>query len=281
MKNPLVSIIIPTRNSSKTLNETLNSLIDQTYKNIEIIVSDGFSQDNTLDIAKQFGAKITYGKELVKARYEGLKKASGKYVFAFDSDQLIGKNVIERCVNKMEAENLDGLILNERSIINKGKLIERLLSYDKEIVSNSRDANPLYGAVIPRFFNRHTLLSLKWPKNISILDDAILFEKNKKKLKVGFLDGEGIIHNEVDSWKVFFKKFKRYGLLYIPTMKVSSKTTVAHSIPRRAYFRWRVIKRPNIFFGVLLLYVIKAFAVVIGIGQYFIQEATSFLKVHR
>ncbi len=281
MKKPLVSIIIPTRNSSKTFKKTLNSLINQTYKNIEIIVSDGFSQDNTLDIAKQFGAKITYGKELARARYEGLKKASGKYAFAFDSDQLIGKNVIERCVNQMEAENLDGLILNERSIVNKGKLIERLLSYDKEVVSNSRDANPLYGAVIPRFFNRKVLLSLKWPKNISILDDAILFEKNKTKLKIGFLNGEGIVHNEVDSWKVFFKKFKRYGLLYIPTMKVSSKTTMAHSIPRRAYFRWDVVKRPNVFLGVLLLYAIKALAVLVGIGQYSIQEIIGSLKLHK
>lgn len=281
MKKPLVSVIIPTRNSSSTLKKTLNSLVKQTYSNIEIVVSDGFSNDNTVEIAKKVGVKITYGKELIKARYEGLKKANGKYAFALDSDQFIGKNVIERCVNQMEAKHLDALILNERSIINKGKLIERLLSYDKEIVSNSRDANPLYGAVIPRFFNRKTLLLLKWPKNISILDDAILFEKNKKKLKIGFLNGEGIIHNEVDSWKVFFKKFKRYGLLYIPTMKVSSKTTVAHSIPRRAYFRWEVIKRPNMFFGVLLLYVIKAFAVVIGIGQYFIQETIRSLKVHK
>lgn len=277
-KRPLVSVIIPTRNSSKTLPKTLKSVLNQTYNNIEIVVSDGFSSDNTIDIAKQFGAKITYGKELVKARYEGLKKASGKYAFAFDSDQFIKKDVIERCVNKMEIDHLDGLILNERSIVNKGKLIERLLSYDKEIVSNSRDANPLYGAVIPRFFNRKTLLSLKWPRNISILDDAILFEKNKKKLKVGFLDGEGIIHNEVDSWRVFFNKFKRYGLLYIPTMKVSSKTTVAHSFPRRVYFRWVVIKKPNMFIGVLLLYIIKAFAVVTGIIQYSTQEITNQLK---
>ncbi len=269
---PLVSIVIPTFNSQKTLRRTLNSLKNQTYKNTELIVADGFSKDKTIDIAKQFGAKVIYAQELVEARFLGMKSAKGKYIFAFDSDQMIKRTIIEKCVKKMEDKMLDALILNEKSVVRKGKLIERLLSYDKEIVSNSKDAHPLYGAVIPRFFNREKLLKLRWPKHVSILDDAILFHKNKTKLKIDFLEGDGIYHNEVDSWKVFFRKFKRYGLLYIPTMKASSKTTLAHSFPRRAYFKSNVIKKPEMLFGVLLLYTAKACAVSIGIGEYLITE---------
>ena len=265
---PLISIVIPTFNSQKTIRRTLTSLKNQTYTQMEIIVADGYSHDNTVKIAKQFGAKIVYAQELVEARHLGMKTATGKYLFAFDSDQMIKKTILQRCIQKMEKEQLDALILNERSVVRKGKLIERLLSYDKEIVSKSQDANPLYGAVIPRFFLREKLVKLKWPKHVSILDDAILFHKNKKKLKVGFLEGDGIFHNEVDSWKVFFRKFRRYGRLYIPTMKVSSKTTLAHSFPRRVYFRAEVVKRPEMLFGVLLLYVAKATAVLVGIGEY-------------
>ena len=49
---PLVSVIIPTKNSSKTLTQCLDSIKNQDYENIEIIVVDNHSKDNTLEIAK-------------------------------------------------------------------------------------------------------------------------------------------------------------------------------------------------------------------------------------
>ena len=57
MENPLVSVIIPTYNSSRTLEKCLESIKNQTYKNIEIIVVDNNSTDNTKEIAKKFADK--------------------------------------------------------------------------------------------------------------------------------------------------------------------------------------------------------------------------------
>ena len=54
MKNTLVSIGIITYNSEKTILETLNSAYNQTYKNIELIISDDFSHDNTVNICKEW-----------------------------------------------------------------------------------------------------------------------------------------------------------------------------------------------------------------------------------
>jgi glycosyltransferase involved in cell wall biosynthesis len=51
---PLVSVIIPTKNSSKTLTRCLDSLKNQVYKNTEIIIVDNYSTDNTLEIAKLY-----------------------------------------------------------------------------------------------------------------------------------------------------------------------------------------------------------------------------------
>lgn len=273
-KLPLVSIVIPTLNSEKTINYSLDSVKKQNYKNIELIIADGKSTDRTVEIAKSYGAKICYGKELGKARYEGLRISRGKYLFALDSDQFIGSSLVKKAVEKMEKDDLDGLILNEKSIVRKGTLIEKLLSYDKWVVVSSKDSNPLFGAEIPRFFNRKKLLSLKWPKNVSILDDAILYFDNLKDLKrIEHLSGDGISHYEVDSFKIFFKKFMRYGKLYSRTLKTSGKTTVAHSFPRRNYFSLRVMKRPNVFFGVLFLYFLKAVAVMCGIISYKINKS--------
>ena len=52
MDSPLVSVIIPTKNSGKTLLQCLDSIKNQNYENIEIIVVDNYSTDNTLQIAK-------------------------------------------------------------------------------------------------------------------------------------------------------------------------------------------------------------------------------------
>ena len=58
--SPLVSINIATYNSEKTLGKCLDSVRNQTYKNIEIIFMDSYSKDRALDIAKRYGAKIVF-----------------------------------------------------------------------------------------------------------------------------------------------------------------------------------------------------------------------------
>jgi len=63
--NPLLSIIIPTRNSAASLEECLLAVQNQTYKNIEIIISDGHSTDNTLSIAKKYNARIVANHKLL------------------------------------------------------------------------------------------------------------------------------------------------------------------------------------------------------------------------
>lgn len=272
-RNYLVSIAIPTWNSAKTLRKTLESIKKQTYSPVEIIVADGESKDNTVEIAKEYGAKICFGKELAKARHEALKKAKGMYLLQLDSDQFIGRDLVERCVRTIEKNNLDALIIYEQSLINqKNTMLELFLAFDKRLVSRSKDAHPVFGAAIPRFFKRKLLLSMQWPKNISILDDAILFEKNSNILKhVGFLEGKGIMHHEVGNWKTFFKKFVRYGELYIPTLKVSSRTTLGHSLPRRVYVSTEVFFHPKVFVGLATLYLVKAVAVLTGIMVYLLR----------
>ena len=58
MENPLVSIIIACRNNSKYIRQCLESVIKQTYKNIEIIIVDNYSYDGTYEIAKEFTDKV-------------------------------------------------------------------------------------------------------------------------------------------------------------------------------------------------------------------------------
>lgn len=103
---PLVSIIIPTKNSDEFLENCLKSIKNQTYKNIEIIVVDGKSKDKTLEIARRYGAKIyEYSPEVKKGTFDaphkrnyGVKKARGELVYYVDADMELNKNVVEEAL---------------------------------------------------------------------------------------------------------------------------------------------------------------------------------------
>ncbi len=115
---PLVSVIIPTYNSENTLGKCLESIRNQTYKNIEIIVVDNFSQDKTVEICKKYNAKVIQIKsERAKAKNIGLRDANGKYVLFIDSDMELTPKVIGECVALIESDpKIGGIIIPERSV---------------------------------------------------------------------------------------------------------------------------------------------------------------------
>ena len=95
----MVSIIIPTKNSAKTLARCLESIINQQYENIEIIIVDNFSTDDTLEIARKYTTAIhEFGPERSFQVNYGVKMASGKYVYRVDSDFVLEHNVIDEAV---------------------------------------------------------------------------------------------------------------------------------------------------------------------------------------
>lgn len=117
MDNPLVSVIITTKNSSRTLEKCLKSIKDQTYKNIELIVIDNNSTDNTKEIANKYTNKVfNYGPERSAQRNFGAKQAKGEYLLTHDSDVYFNIDSVKECVELSRAEDCDAIILPEQSI---------------------------------------------------------------------------------------------------------------------------------------------------------------------
>lgn len=113
--NILVSVIIPTRNSARTLDKCLTSVKNQTYKNIEIIVVDNNSTDDTVKIAKKYTDKVyTKGPERSAQRNFGVKKSKGSYVLIIDSDMYLTGNVVSSCVEKVK-QGAKSIIIPEKS----------------------------------------------------------------------------------------------------------------------------------------------------------------------
>lgn len=111
---PVVSVIVPTFNSGRTISATLQSVAVQTYGNIEVIVVDGGSTDRTVAIAQGFGASVLQlGTGRSTSRRIGSARARGAYLLFLDSDQVADRNLVERALEVSTPNSRVALILPE------------------------------------------------------------------------------------------------------------------------------------------------------------------------
>jgi len=265
---PLVSVNIPTYNSERNLDECLRSVINQTYRNIEIILIDGYSRDRTLEIAKKYSAEVYFGKMLSERRRIGVEKSLGKYIFLLDSDQVLESDAVRKCVEKCEKEEYDMVTLFEKSIVERNTFVERIIAYDKWLFHSQHDDHAIYGTAIPRFFRASVLKRIDWPRDLLTFDHTFLhYEAVKTGAKACFMDVH-IYHHETSSLAQVVKKFYSYGFYYIPALRKDKKLVIFHSMPRRAYFTRRALRDPLLFVGLFLLYLAKVIAAIAGALAY-------------
>lgn len=134
--NPLVSIITVTYNSDKYINDTIESILNQTYNNIEYIIVDGLSTDNTLDIINSYKHKFNGRMKLISekdkgiydAMNKGILKAEGEIIGILNSDDFYVSNfVIEKVVNTFLNNNIDSVYSDLEYVdpINTDKIIRK------------------------------------------------------------------------------------------------------------------------------------------------------------
>ncbi|MAC84745.1 MAG: glycosyl transferase [Arcobacter sp.] len=117
LNNPLVSVIMPVFNGEKYLEEAINSIIEQTYKNIELIILDDGSTDNSINVInkmKNKSTKINYKPNeknigVSATRNRGMKIAKGKYIAFMDADDISPLYRIEKQVEFLENNKDYGL----------------------------------------------------------------------------------------------------------------------------------------------------------------------------
>ena len=127
MKNELISIILPTYKRCQILTKAINSVIDQTYKNWELIIIDNNSNDGTKELIKNYDnnkilfLNIKNRVSIAKSRNYGIKKSKGVYLAFLDSDDYWAKNKLRLCLDFMN-DKVD-LIYHDLEISYEGKNI--------------------------------------------------------------------------------------------------------------------------------------------------------------
>lgn len=133
----MISIIVPVYNSEKNLETCLLSLVNQTLKNIEIIIVDDGSFDNSKKIIEEFASKynnlkVVYNSHNLGAGYSrniGLSIASGEYVGFVDSDDYINSTMYEYMYNQVISKNYPDLIITGLKFIKNNDFALKDLSY--------------------------------------------------------------------------------------------------------------------------------------------------------
>lgn len=121
-----IDILLATYNGEKFVKEQIESILNQTYENFNLIISDDASTDNTLNILEEYEKKDTRIKVFKKERNEGLidnfefllKNVTSDYFMFSDQDDIWKKDKIEKSINKLKEEN-SGLVYTDLEIVDE------------------------------------------------------------------------------------------------------------------------------------------------------------------
>lgn len=128
----LVSVVVPIYNVEKYLRKCIETIVNQTYNNIEIILVNDGSTDNCLQICNDFKQKDKRIKVINKengglsdARNTGLKNAHGKYICFIDSDDYVHENYVEELYGTIIENNAQIAVCNFEKVDEKNKFISK------------------------------------------------------------------------------------------------------------------------------------------------------------
>jgi len=205
-----VSIVMPVYNSEKYLEETIKSVLGQSYSNFELIIVDDGSTDNSLNIAREFAKKdkrvaviaLKENQGFAKARNEGLKRAKGEFITGMDSDDIMLPNAIKARVEFLNSHPEVDLVFGKihKVIDREGNLIENAFSEEIQQFHRREKDNNFYGKV------KELELWIPSADVTSMLRRNLLFQ-------TGYYEESLLVGADKD---FFFRALRRSNPAYVP-----------------------------------------------------------------
>ncbi len=259
-----VSIIVPVYNVEEYLSRCLDSLINQTLKDIEIIVVNDGTKDNSQEIIDKYKKKdkriISLIKEnggLSSARNYGLKYASGEYIGYVDSDDWVTEDMFEKLYNKAKKEKSDIVVCGFYKAYDDGNNIPQ-----SPIIIDTKDSKKNYLLGYPNAWNKlykkGVIKENHWPEGMlyeDLASNPLLVNKVNKisyieePLYYYFLRANSIMNDKVFKPK-FYDIIKASDILIKEIKKDSSydkyyqefEYSIIDNLLREAYFRLKDIE---------------------------------------
>ena len=208
----LISVIVPVYNVEKYLKECLDSIINQTYTELEITVVDDGSTDGSYNICKEYEKKDRRVKVIHKengglssARNAGIDNAHGKYIGFVDSDDYIASDMYERLVNACETNCANVAVCHaivykdgSEPIINCGYIKKDYCTVDRKIIFSN--ALAMSQSVCNKLFRKELFSNIRFPYNRVTEDGYIIYDLLYRARKVAYVAFGGYFYrNREDS----------------------------------------------------------------------------------
>lgn len=187
-----VSLIIPIYNVEDYLEKCLNSLIGQTYENVELILINDGSTDRSLKIAEKYAEvykqiKLINQKNggLSNARNTGIGVAEGEYIFFVDSDDWLELNAVQEIVTLMKRDELDLCLFGANSYLSDEKGLQRQFGKDYD-----------YSLMYKGVYRGKELFKMLYINREFKASACMYAVKREIFVKYGLIFKEGIIHED-------------------------------------------------------------------------------------
>ena len=186
MSKDLVSIITPTYNCAKFIGATIESVLNQTYQNFEMIIVDDASKDNTEEVVKSFKDKRIKYIRLSKnsgpavARNRAMEEAKGKYMAFLDSDDLWKREKLENQINFIKKNKYKIICSDYEQIDEEGNKLNKIIPCKKKVNYNGILLScPVGNSTV--FYDVSKLGKFKVPNIRKRNDDALWLQILKKE----------------------------------------------------------------------------------------------------
>ena len=224
----LISIIIPVYNSKKYIEKCIDSLINQSYKNIEIIIIDDGSRDKSPSICRKLSKKDKRIKVFSKmnggtssARNYGIKKSTGDYITFIDNDDYWDdKESLKRIVKQLKESNADILLFNSKNYyMNTNKISTRTINLKRNEIIN-KDRNEALKIILENGVYARAVWT-KMIKSSLIKNNNIVFEEGKRNEDTDFSAKLMMHAKSYDYYEEVFHVYRK-GHEYAQTSKTVS-----------------------------------------------------------
>lgn len=218
MEEKLVSVIMPTYNCAKFIEETIKTVIAQTYKNWELIIVDDCSKDNTEKIVKKLQLqdnRINYLKfetnqGAAMARTKAMEMAKGNYMAFLDSDDLWVEDKLEKQIKFMNENNYNFTCTDYEQIDEQGKGLGKIIKTKTKVDYNRLLLDcPVGNSTV--MYNVDNLGKFKVPNIRKRNDDALWLQILKKEKYIygmnGILMKYRVRQNSISSNKLDLVKY--------------------------------------------------------------------------
>jgi glycosyltransferase involved in cell wall biosynthesis len=224
-----VSIIIPTYNEEKNLENTLKAIRNQDYKNYEIIVSDSKSKDETRKIAKKYDAKVVVDEKrgMGAGRNFGARFARGDILVFIDADTKMMTNTLSEIVKSFSKKRVVGVTC---PVIPSKPTIKNLaiyLGYNNLVKVSIKSKKPHVGGMCVAYIKKYFFDSGGFDENLQAYEDVSISLKISKFGKLFYTEKTFVVTSprRIEEWGHFatvLKHFKMY-LKFISGRKITLK----------------------------------------------------------